>query len=70
MTVEQLVLSCRNDLRQIWVFDQDGTVLAYNDPYSYEVKEYYNYEVAYFDLDKVDELYDVSIYDLNITVEV
>lgn len=70
MTVEQLVLSCRNDLREVWVLDQDGTVLACNDPYSYEVKEYYNYAVEYFDLDKVDELQGVSIYDLNITLEV
>lgn len=70
MTVEQLVLSCRNELRYVWVIDQDGTVLAYNDQYSYEVKDYFHYEVEYFDLEQRPTIQGVCIYDLNITLEV
>ena len=70
MTVEELILSCRNDLKNVWLFDQDGTALAMGGPYSYEVKDYFHYEVEYFDLEKVYTLQGVSIYDLNITLEV
>lgn len=70
MTVEQLVLSCRNELKQVWIFDQSGNGLVYGDEHDGNVKEYFDYEVAYFELEKVETIYDVPSYDLDITVEV
>lgn len=70
MIVEGLVLSCRNDLTEVWIFDQDGYTLAYGGPYDSNVKDYYHYEVEYFELEPRETIYGESIYDLNITLEV
>nr|DAI05860.1 MAG TPA: hypothetical protein [Herelleviridae sp.] len=70
MTVEQLVLSCRNELRQVWLFDKKGSTLISCGEYDSELKEYFSYPVKYFYLEKVGNEHGLCRYDLNITVEV
>lgn len=70
MTVEQLVLSCRNELEEVWLFNQSGKRLVSGDKHDGDVKEYFDYLVVYFYLEKTTSHFGTIYYDLKITLEV
>lgn len=75
MTVEELVLSCRNDIALVWVYDQSGKTITYGRKdcikpslnIDYSIVE--GYHVEYFELMKVGHNDNGPIFNINITVE-